>query len=167
MFSENLHGWQEFYTTTGRTGRAKYQLWWWWRCGQCYTDKIMIEVKFPILLWWWRCFYLILFLFLSHFCLSRQCLSQRRLEMKNGEHRLDDDGGALGPTDGWLWWWSRPSRWHRLSKKWGNMVEKNQNLAFVQLKTESIWISKYLPPICIGCILVSVCIHIRATVHHL
>ena len=27
MFSENFHGWQEFYTTTGRTGRAKYQLW--------------------------------------------------------------------------------------------------------------------------------------------
>ena len=26
MFSENLHSWQEFYTTTGRTGRAKYQL---------------------------------------------------------------------------------------------------------------------------------------------
>ena len=27
MFSENLHCWPEFYTTTGRTGRAKYQLW--------------------------------------------------------------------------------------------------------------------------------------------
>ena len=27
MFSENLHDWQEFYTTTGHTGRAKYQLW--------------------------------------------------------------------------------------------------------------------------------------------
>ena len=26
MFSENLHSWQEFYTITGRTGRAKYQL---------------------------------------------------------------------------------------------------------------------------------------------
>ena len=26
MFSENLHSWQDFYTTTGRTGRAKYQL---------------------------------------------------------------------------------------------------------------------------------------------
>ena len=26
MFFENLHSWQEFYTTTGRTGRAKYQL---------------------------------------------------------------------------------------------------------------------------------------------
>ena len=26
IFSENLHSWQEFYTTAGRTGRAKYQL---------------------------------------------------------------------------------------------------------------------------------------------
>ena len=26
-FLENLHHWQEFYTTAGRTGRAKYQLW--------------------------------------------------------------------------------------------------------------------------------------------
>ena len=25
-FLENLHHWQEFYTTAGRTGRAKYQL---------------------------------------------------------------------------------------------------------------------------------------------
>ena len=25
-FLTNLHGWQEFYTTAGRTGRAKYQL---------------------------------------------------------------------------------------------------------------------------------------------
>ena len=25
-FLKNLHGWQEFYTTAGRTGRAKYQL---------------------------------------------------------------------------------------------------------------------------------------------
>ena len=25
MFSENLHSGQEFYMTTGRTGRAKYQ----------------------------------------------------------------------------------------------------------------------------------------------
>ena len=26
-FLKNLHEWQEFYTTAGRTGRAKYQLW--------------------------------------------------------------------------------------------------------------------------------------------
>ena len=32
-FLENLHHWQEFYTTAGRTGRAKYQLW------SCYNLK--------------------------------------------------------------------------------------------------------------------------------
>ena len=26
-FLKNLHDWQKFYTTAGRTGRAKYQLW--------------------------------------------------------------------------------------------------------------------------------------------
>ena len=26
-FLKNLHDWQEFYTTAGHTGRAKYQLW--------------------------------------------------------------------------------------------------------------------------------------------
>ena len=39
MFSENLHGRQEFYTTTSRTGRAKYQLW----LSPCFRIIIIIQ----------------------------------------------------------------------------------------------------------------------------
>ena len=40
MFSENLHSWQEFCTTFGRTGRAKYQL--------CAAVKAKVNAKYQL-----------------------------------------------------------------------------------------------------------------------
>ena len=51
MFSENLHGWQESYTTTGRTGRAKYQL-----CNNLSYEKeclsLVGDTVQQLNLWW-------------------------------------------------------------------------------------------------------------------